>query len=69
MSEENSWEQQFREWQKSVGFEKEPTALQVFQTIMENREKSKAVFLNDLQIHFDKIDVILQETPSERSND
>lgn len=68
MNEVNNWEQRFEEWKKQVGFKNEPTALDVFQKMIENREKDNDALLNNLQSHFDQIEVILQETPSERPN-
>jgi len=51
-----------------VGFEKEPTALEVFKMLLEKNEKNKDLLFKDLQAHFNQIDEILKETPSERSN-
>ena len=68
MSGHNKWEQRFREWTIMVGFEKEPTALEVFKMLLEKNEKNKDLLFKDLQAHFNQIDEILKETPSERSN-
>ncbi len=51
-----------------VGFEKEPTALEVFKMLLEKNEKNQDLLFKDLQTHFNQIDEILKETPSERSN-
>lgn len=69
MSVHNKWEQRFFEWTKMVGFEKEPTALEVFQMLLEKNEKNQDVLFKDLRAHFNQIDEILKETPSERPNE
>ena len=68
MSDQEKWEKQFKAWAKEVGFEKEPTALEVFQKIMEAREEHNNTLLVDLKKHFKEIEQILQETPAERPN-
>ncbi|QPJ62106.1 MAG: hypothetical protein G3M70_09585 [Candidatus Nitronauta litoralis] len=69
MSVHDKWEQRFFEWKKMVGFEKEPTPLEVFQMLLEKNEKNRDLLFKDLQAHFNQIDEILQETPSERPNE
>ncbi|MCA9482992.1 MAG: hypothetical protein KC553_04605 [Nitrospina sp.] len=69
MSDSIDWKQRYQNWVKEMGFEGEPSGLEVFQNLMESRARHNRDLIDKMQGHFEQIDVILKETPSERPNE
>ncbi len=68
MNDPINWEKRYQDWLKEAGFNGDPSGFQVYQKLMETRIKDSHELVANLQEHFEQIDVILRETPSERSN-
>ena len=68
MSQDKNWEDRFKEWRKQEGLKDDASALEVFRSLMEARDRDNRTLVTNLNERFNSIDVILQETHSERKN-
>lgn len=68
MNDSTDWAKRYKDWKNEVGFQGEPSGLDVYKKLMENRARDNADFVDKMKNHFEQIDEILKETPSERAN-
>lgn len=68
MAQNDYWKSRFKNWVKKSGLDDDPSAFEVFKTLMEARDRDSRALVTDLQERFRNIEVILQETHGERKN-
>ncbi len=68
-NDQETWKKKFQIWCNEVGFQKEPTGLDVFIKMVQSQSKEEMGLVQNLEQRIEQINSILEEMPQEKTDE